>query len=161
MKVNFNKLSFCVLFLFFFFESFGSLRLDKVPNPPSPGGCLIAGVMYTTYVQTLYTGRTGVFPNETVTGYRYQYSSTGSKQLCYTGKTNFIGPDPNATGNAPIADIGCGLTPTYTSNTTSTSIFTPVQCPLDDYIPYLILPIGIFGFIYFRRRQLTLAVISH
>jgi len=39
--------------------------------------------------------------------------------------------------------------------------FIVYRCALDDYIPYLILPIGIFGFIYFRRRELTLAVISH
>jgi len=30
---------------------------------------------------------------------------------------------------------------------------TAASCPLDDYIPWLILPIGIFGFYYIRKRS--------
>ncbi|WP_316736095.1 hypothetical protein [Pedobacter aquatilis] len=129
--------------------------MDRVPPPPSPGGCLIGGIMYTGYIRTIYMGRTGTAPNETVTGYRYQYDSAGPRQNCYVGRTNFIGPDPNATGNTPIADIGCGFSPNYNPNTTSTSVFTIVACPIDDYTPWLILPIGIFGFYYMRKGSFT------
>lgn len=154
MKFFFVNLVSYLFLLSISLNSFASLRLDRVPSPPVPGGCLVGGIMYTTYVQTLYTGRTGTPPNETVTGYRYQYSSTGARQNCYINRANFIGPDPNATGNTPIADIGCGLTSNYASNTISTSTFTIVQCPLDDYIWLLILPLGAFGFFYMRKRSL-------
>lgn len=32
--------------------------------------------------------------------------------------------------------------------------FTVFPCPIDDYIPFFILPIGIFVFIYFRQSYL-------
>ncbi len=54
----------------------------------------------------------------------------------------------------------------YTSNCASPSCFysgihgqftgPAVNCPVDDYIPWLILPIGVFGFYYMRKRSLII-----
>lgn len=36
--------------------------------------------------------------------------------------------------------------------------YTVYPCPLDDYVPWLILPIGIFGFCYMRKRSLKITL---
>lgn len=40
------------------------------------------------------------------------------------------------------------------SNTTRTRVnFTPIPCPIDDYIPFIILAISSLGFFYLRRNN--------
>ena len=151
-------LLFLALGCFSYLDASSSLRLDRVPNPPTSGGCLVGGKMYTTYLTTLYTGLAGTPPNQTITGYRYQYSSSGAIASCYSGRSNFVGPDPNATGNTPIADIGCGLTSVYANNTISTSTFLVIQCPIDDYILLFFVPFSLLVVRFLAKRTIAISM---
>jgi hypothetical protein len=80
------------------------------------------------------------------------------------GRRNFIGPEtynnigfPSACPRydynaATVTSERCAINGVYNASY-RVLIFTPLNCPLDDYIPYFILATGGLGFFYLRRKN--------
>ena len=138
-------------------------------------GCRIGNRIYYRSLNTNIT-RTVNGDASKIIGYRFRFDPNFYVDAtCQTKGAPIQGlyPDNTTTlnnGGGGTTAIGCTISTSidytttvngFDSNYNETNPYSYLPCPLDDYIPYLILPIGIFGFIYFRRRQLTLAVIPH
>jgi len=81
-----------------------------------------------------------------------------------TFTTNACGWTPNTSGTTCDVCVG-GLNPGGNCPGNRVKIpgfegsFTMVLCPLDDYIPLLLLAISILGFSYLRRKNKPISVI--
>ncbi|WP_316736094.1 hypothetical protein [Pedobacter aquatilis] len=63
---------------------------------------------------------------------------------------------PKYNYNAATGNMSCTVNGSTTGVFKSAANFRMVPCPLDDYIAWLLLPIGIFSFFYLRKKQLLM-----
>ncbi|TCC92243.1 hypothetical protein EZ428_10985 [Pedobacter frigiditerrae] len=117
-------------------------------------GCLIGSTIYTTFVQNVYGGFFGNRP---------QYASPVLPALygaCPALDQNRYALREQYHIGYPFAITNCGLTTSYNSNNIGVLYnYTEIKCPIDDYIPFLILSVGGLGFFYLRRTNKLFPVI--
>lgn len=112
----------------------------------SATGCYAAydNAVHTTNVMGTYanmSGRVGLLP-----GY-CSWTPTITSTTCQVCPGNIL----NSTGECRISSTDTRPLATVTGYL---GTFNMVRCPLDDYIWLLILPTGIFGLFYMRKRNL-------
>jgi len=112
-------------------------------------GCLIGGTMYTKFVQDVPGGFLNL-------GNRPQYTTPFLPVLLgacpINDQTKYALRSANQVG-WPLT-INCGLTNNYNSNNNGVLYsYTEIQCPLDDYIWFLIFPLGGLGFYFVYKRD--------
>lgn len=130
-------------------NTFATIVRGSEPAPPK--ACRVSGVLYTNYVRTVYSPSNS---STNITGYRYIFSGSGSKVTCVNSSTIFMGTDPNNPSSNTA--IGCDIDKTQYSQTShNDSIANFVACPIDDYIPLMVLGFGFFGFIFINRHRLA------
>ncbi|RYG10199.1 MAG: hypothetical protein EOO07_22580 [Chitinophagaceae bacterium] len=149
------KLFFVSIFLVLINENvFATIPRGSEPAPPR--ACLVGGILYTTYIRTVYSPDNS---SANIDGYRYIFSGSGAKVTCISSTTLFMGPDPsNSWWNIAI---GCDIDKTLYSQTShNDSIANYVACPIDSQTFILLSIIGIIGFVSIKRPRFDLAISS-
>ncbi len=82
----------------------------------------------------------------------------------YQGKKNFIyqnSPGGNRISNTGVYCVNYSSTVCRVDKANGVDgtlvTFSFVPCPIDDYIPYMLLTVGSFGFVLLRKKQLILS----
>ncbi|WP_316736093.1 hypothetical protein [Pedobacter aquatilis] len=129
----------------FIFLAVACLFLFSNTKTLAQTGCLVSGRIYTDKIDDVYGGFLWLFnrpqyDNSLITSY------VALSGACPIGDQNFYARTTGGAGNR------CGFTTSYNSNTVGYEYsYSIIRCPLDNYISFLFLPIGLFGFLRFRN----------
>ena len=174
----FTLLIFVSILAFFSTDSRAYITDSFMPRLNAPDytyGCLINGRLYYRTLGTNVTSTVNGSNPIRILDYRFRFDSRFSipytcqaKGAAYQGKLPGNSSINNNTSTATTA-IGCTiysgtdysmLIDGLNSNIYETNIYSYLPCPLDDYIAFLILPIGVMTFFFLKKLMFDRLVVT-